>query len=71
MIKNDRVIATKYLDVDAKHAYLEGEGDRSLAYWRNVHHAFFVEEYQSEGRVFDEQNANMLLETFHVVYPTT
>ena len=32
VIKNDRVIATKYLDVDAKHAYLEGEGDRSLAY---------------------------------------
>ena len=24
VIKNDRVIATKYLDVDAKHAYLEG-----------------------------------------------
>ncbi|PAV32449.1 RNA-binding protein [Leuconostoc lactis] len=71
VIKNDRVIATKYLDVDAKHAYLEGEGDRSLAYWRQVHHTFFVEEYQSEGHVFDEHNANMLLENFHVVYPTT
>ena len=71
MIKNDRVVATKYLEVDAKHAYLEGEGDRSLAYWRTVHHAFFVKAYQSEGHVFDEKNANMLLETFHVVYPTT
>ncbi|MFT9389474.1 MAG: ASCH domain-containing protein [Leuconostoc sp.] len=71
IIQNDHVVATKYLDVDAKHAYLEGEGDRSLAYWRHVHHAFFVEAYQSEGLVFDEQNANMLLETFHVVYPTT
>ncbi len=71
VIKNDRVVATKYLEVDAEHAYFEGEGDRSLAYWRTVHHAFFVEEYQSEGQVFDEQNANMLLETFHVVYPTT
>lgn len=71
IIQNDHVVATKYLDVDAKHAYLEGEGDRSLAYWCTVHHAFFVKAYQTEGQVFDEQNANMLLETFHVVYPTT
>lgn len=28
-------------EVDARQAYLEGEGDRSLAYWRKVHEDFF------------------------------
>ena len=28
-------------EVSAKHAYLEGEGDRSLATWREVHEQFF------------------------------
>lgn len=29
--------------VDKQHAYLEGEGDLSLAYWRRVHEAFHGE----------------------------
>ena len=29
--------------VSAEHAYLEGEGDRSLATWREVHERFFTE----------------------------
>ncbi|WP_413627868.1 ASCH domain-containing protein [Fructilactobacillus vespulae] len=69
IIKNDDVLMCPYLAVDAQHAYEEGEGDRTLKYWRKVHHDFFVNEYQSEGQVFDEQNAPMVLEKFHVVYP--
>ena len=30
-------------EVDEEHAYLEGEGDRSLEYWREVHERFFTE----------------------------
>lgn len=69
IIQNDNVEIKKYLDVSENHAYLEGEGDQSLEYWRNVHNEFFVNEYQLEGLVFKEQDAKMVLEKFHVVYP--
>lgn len=69
IIQNDSVEIKNYLDVSEKHAYLEGEGDRSLQYWRNVHNDFFVNEYQLEGLIFREQDAKMVLENFHVVYP--
>lgn len=31
----------KYNEVEAKHAFEEGEGDRTLEHWREVHHKFF------------------------------
>lgn len=31
----------KYNEVSAQHAYEEGEGDRTLEYWRKVHNEFF------------------------------
>lgn len=53
--------------VSAEHAYHEGEGDRSLAYWRQVHEAFFKAEYASVGRRFNEQ-IPCICEVFEVVY---
>jgi uncharacterized protein YhfF len=34
---------TKFCDMTAEFAYLEGEGDRSLEHWREVHNEFFGE----------------------------
>ena len=68
--RTDQVTITPYLDITATHAYLEGEGDRTYAYWRAVHDAFFKQEYQSEHQSFDPQTAQMVLERFHVIYPT-
>ncbi|MBH46917.1 MAG: RNA-binding protein [Halobacteriovorax sp.] len=31
----------KYSEVAEQHAYEEGEGDRTLEYWKKVHHEFF------------------------------
>jgi uncharacterized protein YhfF len=31
-------------EIDAKFAFDEGEGDRSLAHWRKAHQAFFTQE---------------------------
>ena len=31
----------RYNEVDAAFAYEEGEGDRSLAYWREAHRKYF------------------------------
>lgn len=69
IIKNDAVTIEQYLDVNAQHAYEEGEGDRSLAYWRQVHHDFFTAAYYEEGKVFREKQAQIVLEKFHLVYP--
>jgi uncharacterized protein YhfF len=33
----------KYNEVSKKHAYEEGEGDRTLEHWKKVHHEFFSE----------------------------
>lgn len=36
--------------VDARYAAIEGEGDGSLAYWRQAHEAFFARECARIGR---------------------
>ncbi|HWV27330.1 MAG TPA: ASCH domain-containing protein [Aeromicrobium sp.] len=41
-------------DVDADHAFAEGEGDRSLSHWRDVHRHFFTT-FAAHDRGFDEQ----------------
>lgn len=69
IIQNDQVLVVNYLDVDEQHAFAEGEGDRTLTYWRKVHDAFFTEECKSEGTIFDKATAQVVLEKFHVVYP--
>ncbi|OAB47893.1 ASCH domain-containing protein [Paenibacillus antarcticus] len=47
-----------YDEVSAEHAFLEGEGDRSLEYWREVHEAFFTEGLQQMNLIF---NSKMLV----------
>ena len=53
--------------VGEKHAFEEGEGDRSLDYWREVHWAFFAEECNSISR---EPAGDMpvVCERFRLVY---
>lgn len=51
-----------YSEVDEKHAYEEGEGDRTLEHWRKVHHEFFS---QYSGFHHDDQ---LICERFKVVY---
>lgn len=56
-----------YQDVDAQFAYDEGEGDRSLAYWRDVHWRYFAEECASIGHEVS-LDMPLLCERFKVVY---
>lgn len=55
-----------FQEVSADFAYTEGEGDRSLAYWRAGHQAFFSREGNSQG--FDPAML-VLCENFKLVYP--
>lgn len=56
-----------YQDVDAQFAYDEGEGDRSLAYWHDVHWRYFAEECASIGHEVS-LDMPLLCERFKVVY---
>lgn len=68
VIRTDRVTLVPYREVGADHARREGEGDLSLAYWRNVHEAFFKEELAASGLIFTE-NMPVVCEAFHTVWP--
>ena len=67
LIQVDQVQIVPYLEVDEEHAFREGEGARTLSYWRKAHDAFFKEDYALAGKVFDSQTAKMVLEKFHLV----
>lgn len=56
-----------YKAVTDLHGYLEGEGDRNLAYWRKVHRPFFEEELQEANEEFTEDHL-VVYEYFEVVY---
>lgn len=56
-----------YDQVDAAFAYEEGEGDRSLAYWREAHRRFFTRTLAAIGREFDE-TMPLVCERFRVLY---
>ena len=65
--RTTRVYVVPFRDVSAEQAWREGEGDRSLAYWRRVHEAFFREEMAEVGLPFTE-DMGVVCEEFEVVF---
>ncbi len=57
-----------FAEVDAAFAWDEGEGDRTLADWKDGHRRFFTRELALLGRTFDEGMA-VDLERFELLYP--
>ena len=57
-----------FAEVDAAFAFDEGEGDRSLAYWRRAHERFFSRTLSESGRAFDE-TMPVVCERFKKVFP--
>lgn len=68
IIKTTRVFVVPFRDVDERQAWKEGEGDRSLSYWRTVHKRFFREELAQVGLSFEE-TMKVVCEEFEKVYP--
>lgn len=54
-------------EVTKEHAYLEGEGDRSLTYWRKVHKDFFTREFNEVNQTFNDK-IPVLCERLKVVF---
>lgn len=66
LIETTEVEVVPFDEVDSEHAYLEGEGDRSLEHWREVHERFFTE-HARHDRGF-APDMPVVLERFRVVY---
>lgn len=58
IVETTEVEVRPYDEIDARFAYEEGEGDRSLAYWREAHWRFFSRTLPKVGK---EPTMNMPL----------
>jgi len=67
IIRTTSVEIVPFGQVTADFARTEGEGDRSLDYWRRVHWAAFTRELQPIGKR-PEETMPVVCETFEVVY---
>ena len=67
IIKTIKVHVTEFRNVSKEHAFKEGEGDRSLTYWRKVHESFLINELASVNITFNK-NTKVVCEEFEVVY---
>jgi len=67
VIKNYEVYITKFSDVTPFHAFSEGEGDLSLAYWKRVHRDFFTPDLEEFGLSLTEESM-VVCEKFSVEY---
>jgi len=67
ILRTDRVYVEQFQKVSPEHAFREGEGDRSLAYWRQVHERFFRQELAQAGLEFTP-DMPVVCEEFTCVY---
>ena len=66
IIRTTKVYVIPFGQVSEGHAFKEGEGNRSLEYWRKVHEEFFTDDLQIIGQEFDIQ-MKVVCEEFELV----
>ena len=67
IIKTIKVEVVPFCCISKEHAYKEGEGTKTLEYWRISHKDFFSKELFKFGLDFDE-NMKVVTEEFELVY---
>lgn len=67
VIRTTDVLRLNFDEVDETLAYIEGEGDKSLEYWRDVHKDIFSRILPSIGKEFTEKMP-VIFEIFETVY---
>ena len=67
IIRTEEIRKKKFKEITEEEARLEGEGDLSLEYWRNVHDHFFRSEYEEKGKEFTDE-IPVIFERFQVIY---
>lgn len=68
IIRTTKVTVVPYRDVSAAFAWLEGERDRSLESWRDIHRVFFTNCMRETGLTFSE-DMDVVCEEFELVWP--
>ncbi|MBW8103051.1 ASCH domain-containing protein [Streptococcus pneumoniae] len=68
IVEITKVSVELFNQVSAQHAFKEGEGDKSLAYWCQVHEDFFTDCLGEVGLTFTPES-KVVLEEFRKVYP--
>lgn len=68
IIENTAVSVLPYDEVTPEMAAMEGEGDGSQAYWRQVHERFFRQDMAQSGLCFHEKMP-VVFEQFRVIWP--
>jgi len=67
IVETVEVVIKPYNQVDAAFAVDEGEGDRSLEYWRAAHKRFFERTFARIGGQFSEEML-LVCERFRLIY---
>ncbi len=67
VIRATEVRIVPFGEVDEAFAFDEGEGDRTLAWWREAHWTFFSRQCAGRGETMDEHQP-VVLERFELVY---
>lgn len=67
IIETTKVEKTSYNEITAEFAAAEGEGDKSLTYWKDVHKAYYTRELKAYNEKFDE-NMMIVCEYFKTIY---
>lgn len=62
-----KVYVVKFKEVSKEHAFKEGEGDKSLSYWKKCHKDFFTMCMSEVGKEFSE-DMRVVCEEFKVVF---
>lgn len=64
-----RVEVVRFRDIDEAYARTEGEGDKSLAYWKREHRKVFARECREDFGIDFSEDMECVCEYFEVVYP--
>ena len=70
IIESTQIDITPFNEVSEEFARVEGEGDKSLSYWKKVHWEFFNNEMEALGREAIE-TMPVVCERFRVIFPET
>ena len=67
IIKTTKIEHVAFNQITAEFAEIEGEGDKSLKYWKEVHQAYYEREMENYSDEFDE-NMIIVCEHFRRIY---
>ena len=67
IIQTTKVVVIPFHEVSEEHAYKEGERNRTLDDWRDIHKTFFGNELKEIGKEFKD-DILVVCEEFEVVY---